>query len=80
MRWLLRIGYDDVAGLREGLLDFGGDGGVHGGEEELRRVAGLRFFHRQAGCTISRSRRRPDATWRLPCSACRRSVRWRPAT
>ena len=38
---VLRIRDHDVAGLGEGALDFGGDRGVHGGEEQLRRVAGL---------------------------------------
>jgi hypothetical protein len=40
-----RIGHHHVAGLREGALDFGGDGGIHGGKEKLRRVARLALFH-----------------------------------
>ena len=32
---------DDVAGLGESALDFGGDGGVHGGKEQPGGVAGL---------------------------------------
>ena len=44
-----RIRNHDVAGLREGLLDFGGDGRIHGGKKQLRRVARLAVFHRESG-------------------------------
>ncbi len=36
-----------MAGLGEGALDFGGDRGIHGGEQQPRRVPWLAFFHGQ---------------------------------
>ncbi len=50
-----RIGNHHVAGLREGALDLGGDRGIHGGEQQARRVAGLALFHRQVRDGIRRA-------------------------
>ncbi len=60
---IARIRDHDVAGLGEGPLDFGGDGGVHGGKQQPRRVAGLAFFDREIGDGIGR-RRRDAISWR----------------
>jgi len=43
------VGDHDVAGLGEGALDFGGDRRVHGGEQQLRGVAGPAIFHGETG-------------------------------
>jgi hypothetical protein len=57
-----RIGDHDVAGLGEGLFDFGGDGGIHGGEQQLRRVAGL-GSSTVSGRDGSGVRRRDATSW-----------------
>ena len=44
-----RIRDHDVPGLGESALNFGGDGGVHGGKEQAGRVAGLAVLHGEIG-------------------------------
>ena len=51
------VGDDDVAGLGEGALDFRGDRGIHGGEEEARRIARLRLFDASRRRRVRRSSR-----------------------
>ncbi len=44
-----------MAGLGEGALDFGGHGGVHGREQQARRVAGLAVLHGEIGDGVGRA-------------------------
>src|SRR5450759_2147864 len=44
-----------MSGLSEGALDFGGDTRVHGGEEQVRGVAGFAFIDGEPGDTVWRT-------------------------
>ena len=46
---IARVGDHHVARLGEGLLDLGGHARVRRREDQLRRVAGLAFFHHDIG-------------------------------
>ena len=50
-----RVRDHDVSGLGEGALDFGGDAGIHGGEEQARRVAGFAFIDGLFGDGVGRA-------------------------
>ena len=74
-----RIRNHDVAGLREGLFDFGGDRRIHGGKQQLRRIAGLAFLDLEIRDVVGRRAAQMPIRG-FAYTACRRSGRSRPAT
>ena len=56
-----RVADDDVAGLREGLLDLAGDGGIHRREEQLGRTAcaGPRLLDDEIADLVGQRERQP---------------------
>ena len=55
MRWLRELETTTWPACGEGALDFGGDAGIHRGEQQPRRVARLAFFDREAGDRVRRA-------------------------